>query len=107
MKNKKAAHLDPLYVIFEKYLYNFPDEDLDRFIETIVSEYLGYLDKHDVIVPSKRKVQLMKDLADEVYDIYIRKVHGCLNLQDYQNNGRVTKLEKLRANERYFKLTGS
>lgn len=103
---------DPLYVIFEKYLYDFPNEDLDQFIATIVTEYLTYLTAQNVIVPQSKKHSLLKDLADEVYDMYIKRLHGCLNLKDYQNSGRVTRLEKLLANERYlklaaFKLTGN
>lgn len=104
---KKAKFVDPLYVIFEKYLYDFPNENLDLFIESIVSEYLEYLTAHCVIIPGKKRFFLLKDLADEVYDMYVKRLHGCLNLRDYQNNGQVTKFEKLLAYERYRKLTGT
>jgi len=101
-----ARQFDPLYVIFERYLFDFPNENLDEFIEAVVTEYLAYLHKQEVAIPEMRKFQLMKDLADEVYEIYIKKVHGCLNIKDYRNSGRVTKLEKLIAQDRYFKMTG-
>src|SRR3989338_8656392 len=101
---KEVKYLDPLYVIFEKYLYDFPHEDLDLFIATIVNEYMNYLKTHSVAVPEKSMNFLMKDLTEEVYDMFIKKVHGCLNLKDFRNSGRVTKLEKLLAQERFYKL---
>ena len=104
VKQKEAKFLDPLYVIFEKYLYDFPNEDLDLFIATIVNEYIDYLNTHSVAIPDKTKPMLLKDLADEVYDMFIKKVHGCLNLKDFRNSGRITKLEKLLAQDRYEKL---
>lgn len=103
----KIPYIDPLYIIFEKYLYDFPHEDLDIFIATIVNEYIDYLQHNNVIVPEKKFSMMMKDLADEVYDMYVKKIHGCLNLKDFHNNGQVTRLEKLLANERYLKLTGT
>ena len=103
----KSEHIDPLVIIFEKYVYDFPSESLDEFIETIVNEYLNFLGAQNVVVPEKNRSSLLKDLVDEVYDMYIKKVHGCLNLNDYQRANRVTKLEKLIARDRYLKLTGT
>lgn len=104
---KDSKYVDPLYIIFEKYLYDFPHEDLDFFIATIVNEYIEYLKKNEVIIAEKRLQMLMKDLADEVYDIFIKRIYGCLNLKDFQNSGRVSRLEKLLARERYSKLASS
>ncbi len=101
---KDAKYVDPLYIIFEKYLYDFPHEDLDLFIAAIVNEYIEYLKKNEVIIAEKRIQTLMKDLADEVYDMFIKRIHGCLNIKDFQNSGRVSRLEKLLARDRYFKL---
>jgi len=105
-KSEKVQFLDPLFVIFEKHLYDFPSEDLDLFISTIVTAYVDYLGTHEVVIPEPKKPALLRDLADEVYDMFIKKVHGCLNIKDFRNSGRVTKLEKLLAQERFFKLTG-
>lgn len=101
---KDSKYVDPLYVIFEKYLYDFPHEDLDLFIATIVNEYIEYLKKNGVIIAEKKFQTLMKDLADEVYDIFIKRIYGCLNLKDFQSSGRVSRLEKFLARERYLKL---
>ncbi|OGQ16899.1 MAG: hypothetical protein A3B70_00835 [Deltaproteobacteria bacterium RIFCSPHIGHO2_02_FULL_40_11] len=103
-KEEKAKFIDPLYVIFEKHLYDFQSEDLDLFIATIVNHYMEYLQKQAVIIPESKLSVLMKDLTEEVYDMFIKKVHGCLNLKDFQNSGRVTRLEKLLAQERFYKL---
>ena len=103
---KKSKFVDPLYVIFEKHLFDFPNEDLDLFIATIVNEYFDYLQQNEVIIPEKRMQILMRDLSEEVYDMYIKRIHGCLNLKDFRNSGTVTKLEKILAQDRYFKLTG-
>src|SRR3712207_6068461 len=45
--------LDPLYIIFEKHLYNFQDSSTDRkaFVTNIVQEYLGYLRKMKISIP--------------------------------------------------------
>lgn len=107
MKNQHARHFDPLFIIFEKHLYEYPHEDLDLFIATVVNEYIDYLRTHQVLIPEKTYSFLMKDLADEVYDMFVKKVHGCLNLKDFKNNGQVTRLEKRQAQDRYFKLTGT
>lgn len=107
MPKKEVKYLDPLFVIFEKHLYDFPHEELDLFISNIVHDYLNYLKNSRVIVPESMFQTLMKDLADEVYDMFIKRIHGCLNLKDFQNSGRVTKLERLLAQDRYFKLTGT
>ena len=107
MKKKDSRYFDPLFIIFEKHLYETPHEDLDLFIATVVNEYIDYLKTNQVLIPEKSFSFLMKDLADEVYDMFIKKVHGCLNLKDFQNSGRVTRLEKLLAQDRYWKLTGT
>ncbi|MBI4041241.1 MAG: hypothetical protein HY390_05180 [Deltaproteobacteria bacterium] len=103
-KEEKAQWVDPLYVIFEKYLYDFQNDDLDAFIATIVQEYLTYLQEHNVLIPEKKKEFLLKDLTEEVYDMFVKKIHGCLNLRDFQNSGRVSRLEKLLARDRFEKL---
>lgn len=107
MKKNEARHFDPLFVIFEKHLYEYPHEDLDLFIATVVNEYIDYLKSHQVAIPERTYSFLMKDLADEVYDMFVKKVHGCLNPKDFHHNGQVTKLEKRLAHDRYWKLTGT
>src|SRR3989338_813592 len=59
----KSEHIDPLVVIFEKYVYDFPSESLDQFIETIVNEYLNFLSTQNVVVPEKNRPSLLKDLV--------------------------------------------
>ena len=103
----KAEFIDPLHIIFEKNLYDFKYEDLDVFIEHVVSEYLTHLQLHGVAIPEARKTTLFKDLTEEVYEMYIKKIHGCLDLREFRNKGRATKLEMVRARDRYYKLTGT
>jgi len=101
---RKTQYLDPLYVIFEKYLFDFPYDNIDYFVASVVNEYLDYLKERQVHVPDNKKKLLINDLSDEVHQMLIKRIHGCLNLQDYQSNGQITKLDKLLARERYKRL---
>ena len=104
---KKVEMVDPLYVIFEKFLHDFGGEDLDIFIESIVSEYLSYLKANAVMIPEKRRTSIYQDLCEEVYDMFAKKIHGCSSIREFRSKGGITKLEIVLARDRYYKLTGT
>ncbi|MGZ3695886.1 MAG: hypothetical protein ACXWQO_17475, partial [Bdellovibrionota bacterium] len=68
---------DPLFIIFEKHLYDFNYESRDLFIAGVVSDYLAHLLKQKAMVPPAWKGHLEKTLFDEVSDMLVRKLYGC------------------------------
>ena len=99
-----ARKLDPLYVIFEKYLYDYTYEDAEFFITMVVSEYLDYLKATRVTLPDKVVPTLQDDLTSEVYDMLVKKIYGNMSIKDYLHSGRVTRLDRMDANDRYKDL---
>lgn len=104
-KTKPAAdQIDPLYVIFEQHLFNFQDSDADRktFIGNIIAEYLGYLRKMNIVVPKSLEQPIIEELASQVNTMLVKKIYGCLSIQDYQRG--IPTTVKRRARNRYAKI---
>jgi hypothetical protein len=99
------AELDPLYVIFEQHLFNFQDSDADRkvFIGGIVQDYLIYLRKMNIVVPKSLESAIVEELAGQVNTMLVKKIYGCLSIDDYRKGAAATV--KKRARSRYRKLS--
>jgi hypothetical protein len=95
---------DPLYVIFEQHLFHFQDSDSDRktFICNIVADYLNYLRKKNITVPKSLEQPIVEELAAQVNVMLVKKIYGCLTIEDYQNN--LPGSAKKRARTRYSKI---
>jgi hypothetical protein len=76
--------IDPLYVIFEQHLFNFADPDSDRktFITQVVTDYLSYLRKNNIIVPKSLEQPIVEELGVQVNTMLVKKIYGCLNTTD-------------------------
>lgn len=100
----KEPQLDPLYVIFEQHLYNFQDSDADRktFIANIVADYLSYLRKMNIAVPRSLERPIIEELATQVNTMLVKKIYGCLSIQEYQK--KLPGTAKRRAKTKYSKL---
>jgi hypothetical protein len=100
----KANQIDPLYTIFEQHLYNFQDAETDRktFIGNVIQDYLGYLRKMNIVVPKSLEEPIVEELATQVNTMLVKKIYGCLTIQDYQR--KVPSAVKRRARARYSKL---
>ncbi|MGZ3698149.1 MAG: hypothetical protein ACXWP5_08440, partial [Bdellovibrionota bacterium] len=100
-----ASDLDPLYVIFEQHLYNFQDSDQDRktFIGNVIQEYLTHLRKLNIVVPKSLEHSIIEELSSQVHTMLVKKIYGCLTIQDYQRKQPSTV--RRRARTRYTKLT--
>ena len=98
------TELDPLYVIFENHLYNFEDDDADRktFLFSVVNEYLTYLRKMNIAIPKSLEGQIVEELAGQVNTMLVKKIYGCLSLDEYRKGAAPTV--KKRARSRYGKL---
>ncbi len=96
--------LDPLYVIFEQHLYNFQDSDEDRktFICKIIHEYLTHLRRMNIAVPRSLEQSIVEELYTQVNTMLVKKIYGCLTIQDYR--GKQPKAAQRKARSRYTKL---
>jgi hypothetical protein len=84
-KTGAAKSIDPLYVIFEQHLFNFADPDSDRktFIAQVVSDYIGYLRKNNIIVPKSLEQPIVEELGTQVNTMLVRKIYGCLTVNQF------------------------
>lgn len=105
MRANSNTQLDPLYVIFEEHLYNFQDSELDRktFIQNVLRDYFSYLRKMRVTVPRSLEQPITEELSTQVHTMLVKKIYGCLSIQDYQKS--VSSQVKRKARGRYYKLT--
>lgn len=103
-KNTLPKSIDPLYVIFEQHLFNFTDPDSDRktFITAVVSDYLGYLRKNNVIIPKTLEQPIHEELGTQVNTMLVKRIYGCLKISDYQDT--IPPTSKRRAKARYAKI---
>ena len=103
--SKPTPQLDPLYTIFEQHLYNFQDAETDRrtFIGRVIQDYFGYLRKMNITVPKSLEEPIIEELSTQVNTMLVKKIYGCLTIQDYQK--RVPSAAKRKARSQYSKLT--
>lgn len=114
-KRKKPAFSvrkwDPLYIIFEKHLYDFNYESREIFLKAVVDDYLLHLGRQKVMVPMAWKLHLEKTLGEEVSDMLVRKLYGCLTVEEFkekkvaENKDEIITARK-EARRRYQKLAG-
>lgn len=100
---------DPLFIIFEKHLYDFNYDTRELFLKGVIEEYIEHLHKQKVIIPATWRATLEKNLCEEISDMLVRKLYGCLTVKDFQEkeeNNEETLLLKKEARKRYQKLVG-
>ena len=101
---REAGTLDPLYVIFEQHLFNFENSDSERstFIHGIVVDYLTHLRKMSITVPKSLEPAIIEELASQVNTMLVKKIYGCLSIEEYQQGVKWT--QKRKAKSRYGRL---
>ncbi len=101
--------LDPLYVIFEQHLYNFQDSEIDRktFIGNVIREYFTYLRRMNISIPKSLEQPIMEELAGQVNTMLVKKIYGCLTIQDYQRGLQPATKKRVRkaAKARFSKIS--
>ncbi len=104
MKIHKQKEMDPLYVIFEQHLYNFQDTELDRktFISNVLQDYFSHLRKLNISVPKSLEAPIADELGNQVSIMLVKKIYGCLSIQDYQKS--LLPQDKKKAKGRYDRL---
>lgn len=99
---------DPLFIIFEKHLYDFNYDSRELFLKAVVDDYIGHLVRQKVVIPPMWKNHLDKTIAEEVSDMLVRKLYGCLTVEEYKEKTEIEAVitEKKEARKRYQKLVG-
>ena len=103
---------DPLFIIFEKHLYDFNYESRELFLKGVVEEYITHLVRQKTVIPPAWKTHLEKTIFEEVSDMLVRKLYGCLTVEEFKakaaaNDDKVEILAvKREARKRYQKLVG-
>ncbi len=100
---------DPLFRIFEKHLYDFNYESRELFIKGVVDDYVTHLASQKAVVPPSMKVHFEKTVAEEVSDMLVRRLYGCLTVEEFkqkpENSDEIITARK-EARKRYQKLAG-
>lgn len=102
---------DPLFIIFEKHLYDFNYESRELFLKSVVEDYMGHLVKQKVVVPPSWRTHLEKTLTEEVSDMLVRKLYGCLTVEEFKEKAVAESRDEMitaqtEARKRYQKLAG-
>lgn len=100
---------DPLFIIFEKHLYDFNYESRDLFVKGVVDDYFSHLTRQKVVVPPTWRSHMEKSIGEEVSDMLVRKLYGCLTVEELKakvEDKPEIITERRDARKRYQKLVG-
>lgn len=87
-KNKKKT-VDPLYTLFEHYVVTRSYENAGEFARQLAEEYLLYLDSTPAHTPFEARGTVLEDLASEAHEMLVKKLYGCVDASEYENQGVV------------------
>jgi len=93
-KKKEFKTTDPLYELFEHYLFNRSFEDSEAFAREIAEDYLSYLDSTPAHVPLHARAHLLKDLENEAHEMLVKKMYGCGPRAQKKDYGKVVEVKK-------------
>lgn len=84
---------DPLYALFEQYLYNalVEEETTEDFLERVVKDYLSNLGSQGAIAREHLTI-IESDLKEEVLEMLRKKTYGHYNLASFRNSHKNAKL---------------
>ncbi len=114
-RRKKKKHTfsvkkwDPLFIIFEKHLYDFNYESRELFIKSVVDDYVAHLANQKAVVPPSMRVHFEKTISEEVSDMLVRRLYGCLTVEEFKKKTESTEeilTARKEARKRYQKLAG-
>ncbi len=75
----------PLYILFEDHLLNHgdPHEDRHAFVFAVVDDYLARIRSKGLVVPKNWEPYVRDELALQVNRMLIKKIYGCLTINEY------------------------
>ena len=100
--------------MFEKHLYDFNYDSREFFLKGVVDEYISHLVRQKTVIPPEWRVHLEKTLTEEVSDMLVRKLYGCLTVEEFKTRAETPEpakkdeilTVKREVRKRYQKLVG-
>ena len=92
MRGKKAKQVDPLFQLFEHHLIARSYDDSGAFTKEVAEGYIAYLDSTTAHIPMHVRQAIQEDLEAEAHEMLVKKMYGCVQQTDYENFGRVIKV---------------
>lgn len=99
--------ISPLYIIFEKMLYddNIEFEDDEAFIYLVLRDYIDFIKESKVVIPDKYFDETIDALMDELKSFIQKKIYGYTSIKEYKKVAHIGTLkDKDLAKKRYLKL---
>jgi hypothetical protein len=93
MSGKRKKNIDPLFQLFEHHLLSKSYEDSTAFTKEVAAEYLGYLDSTPAHIPFQFRGAVLEDLESETHQMLVKKMYGCVSINDHLNYGKVILCE--------------
>ena len=75
-KTEKQEWVDPLYQVFEHFLFTRTYEDSNAFTKEVAVQYLAYLDATAGFIPSHARKMIQEDLETEIHEMLVKKIYG-------------------------------
>ena len=87
--------LDPLYKIFERYLFHsyLEEESNDDFVHKVVAEYLDHV-QQTAVIPAEHRPSVESDLKDEVLAMLRKKIYGHMSLRSFRESSSFDSVPK-------------
>lgn len=77
IKNENAIDwVDPLYKVFEHFLFTRTYEDSSAFTKEVANQYLAYLDSTAGFIPCHVRKAIEEDLETEIHEMLVKKIYG-------------------------------
>ena len=95
--------LDALFTILEKHLYDFDDdtENETEFVDKIVNDYIRFLTESNVVIPRKYRNQITEELRNQVRNMLVKKMYGCLSIEEYVRKDPNAREKRKQARKKY------
>lgn len=68
--------MDPLYQVFEHFLFTRTYEDSNAFTKEVATQYLAYLDATAGFIPCHARKMIQEDLETEIHEMLVKKIYG-------------------------------
>lgn len=74
--DKTTEWVDPLYQVFEHFLFTRTYDDSNAFTKEVATQYLSYLDATAGFIPSHVRKMIQEDLETEIHEMLVKKIYG-------------------------------
>lgn len=101
-------NIDPLYIIFEKKLFDTQNVKEEDFAFSVVREYLDLIKDKQIVIPDVFFDETIETLIEEVKLMLVKKIYGYPGIKEYQESNTHKKVLDIElARQRYYKLKKS